>query len=114
MYICNTGEKPKISFQNVTTHGNSVNELIGKPFNLTATVVSLANLELLYWSHQPPMDPSPRNITVNDGNMTTTTIMISGVYYVSNHTLHASNKCGQNSSQIEVLIGKIVTSDGYI
>ena len=110
MYICNTGEKPKITFQHVT--GNSVHELIGKPFNLTATVVSLANLELLYWSHQPSMHP--QNITVNDGNMITTTIMISEVYSVNNHTLHASNKCGQSSSQIEVLVGKIFTSDGYI
>ena len=110
MCICNTGEKPKITFQDVT--GNSVYKLIGKPFNLTATVVSLTNLELLYWSHQPSMHP--RNITVNDGNTTTTTIMISGVHFVNNHTLHASNKCGQSSSQIKVVTGKIVTSDGYI
>ena len=112
MCICNTGEKPKINFQDVT--GNSVYKLNGKPFNLTATVVSVANLELLYWSHQPSMYPPPRNITVNDGNTTTTTIMIPGVYSVNNHTLHASNKCGQSSSQIKVVTGKIVTSDGYI
>ena len=83
-------------------------KLIGRPYNLTATVVSIANLESLYWSHQPPIYPDPHNITVNDGSTTTTTIIILKPDNISYHTLYADNKCGHSSSQIKVYTGKTV------
>ena len=83
-------------------------KLVGKPYNLTATVVSITNLESLYWSHQPPIYPDPQNITVNDGNTTTTTIMILKANAKSSHTLYAGNECGHSSTQIEVYAGKKV------
>ena len=84
-----------------------MSKLHGRPFNLTATVVSKFNLTSLYWSPPYFFDPPPnRTVTVHHGNMTTTTFILlrnasqlgdSGFY-----TLTAANECTQNSSQVYV------------
>ena len=102
---------PQIYFQYVTH--NFVYKSIGRPFNLTATVVSNLNLKCLYWL--PPENAysvSSRTITVHHGNMTTTTFMLledATLGDSGNYTLTAVNECGENSSQIkvEVIAGKI-------
>ena len=74
----------------------------GEPFNLTATVLSESNLTSLYWSRPNYYDPAPDTIiTVHHVNITTTTFMLltdGGIY-----TLTAVNKCGQSSSQVDVV-----------
>ena len=105
------GVIPQIDFQYVTH--NFVYKLIGRPFNLTATVVSNLNLTSLYWS--PPETSGPlsnKTITVHHGNMTTITFMLlenATLGDSGNYTLTAVNECGENSSQIkvEVITGKI-------
>ena len=103
-FVCYTDAVPQIHFQHVTN--NLVYKLHGRPFNLTATVVSKFNLTSLYWSPPHLFDP-PQNraITVNHGNMTTTTFMLLKKAYPSdsgNYILTAVNKCTQNSSQVYV------------
>ena len=88
-----------------------VYKLTGKPFDLTATVVSYLNLTSLYWS-PPYNDPLPnRTITDRHGNVTTTTFMLLGNVSrgdSGNYTLTAVNECGKNSSTVDaqVLTGK--------
>jgi len=108
----NVGIVPQIYFQYV--YQNFVWKLTGKPFNLTATVVSNLNLTSLYWS--PPKLSGPlsnRTVTFRDGNITTTTFMLSEITTKGksgNYTLTTINKCGQNSSQvkIQILTSKII------
>jgi len=112
LFICNLGGVPQIYFQYVTQ--NFVWKLTGIPFNLIATVVSNLNLTSLYWSPPKLSDPLPnRTVTLHDGNITTTTFMLlknATLGDSGNYTLTAANKCGQNSSQVEVqlLISKII------
>jgi len=105
----NVGIVPQIYFQDVDQ--NFVWKLTGKPFNLTATVVSNLNLTSLYWSPPKLSGPLPnRTITLHDGNITTTTFMLlknATLGDSGNYTLTAVNKCGQNSSQVGV---KLLTS----
>ena len=85
---------------------NSVNKLTERPFNLTATVVSNLNLTSLHWS--PPIYSNPlhnQTITVRDGNITTTTLMLlenATLGDSGNYTLTAVSECGRSSSQVEV------------
>ena len=84
----------------------------GRPFNLTATVVSTLNLTSLHWSPPGDLDPLPnKTISVHNGSTTTTTFMLlrNAVLGDSgNYTLTAVNEYGQNSSKIyvDVHIGK--------
>ena len=83
----------------------------GRPFNLTATIVSTLNLTSLCWS-PPGLDPLPnKTISVHNGSTITTTFMLlknATLGDSGNYTLTAVNECGQNSSQIyvDVHIGK--------
>ena len=81
-------------------------KLIGRPFNLTATVVSKFNLRSLYWSPPEHVGPLPnKTILVRNGNMTTTTFMLlknASLGDTGKYTLTAVNKCTQNSSQVHV------------
>lgn len=95
---------------------NFVFVFAGKPFNLTATVVSKYNLTSLDWSPPEHFGPLPnRTITVHHGNIIHMTLMLlkdttrgdSGYY-----TLTAANKCGEKSLQVEVqvLTGKLMSN----
>ena len=102
--MCYPDAVPRIHFQHVTN--NVVYKFTGRPFNLTATVVSKFNLTSLYWSPPKLVDPLPyRNITVHHGNVTTTTFMLlknASLGDTGNYTLTAVNKCTQNSSKVYV------------
>ena len=104
MLVQNTGASPEIEFQYVTN--NFVYKLTGRPFNLTATVVSSVNLTSLYWSPPKQSNPLPnKNITVRHGNITTTTLMLLKNATLDDggkYTLTAVNECGRSSSQVEV------------
>ena len=112
--MCYTDAVPQIHFQHVTN--NFVYKFTGRPFNLTATVVSKFNLTLLYWSPPKLADPLPyRNITVHHGNVTITTFMLSknaSLGDTGNYTLTAANKCTQNSSKVYVVVksGRLLTN----
>ena len=107
-YCVCTIHAAKIIFHNVTQ--NVIYKLIGRPFNVTATVVSNLNLTSLHWS--PPEHSNPLTITVRHGNITTSTLMLLKNATLGDggkYTLTAYNECGWISSQVEVklLNGKI-------
>ena len=99
-------------FQYVTD--NFVYKLTGKPFNLTATVVSDLNLTSLYWSPPEHSGSLPnKTLTYHHGNITTAIFMLLKNATLSdsgNYTLTAVNNCGQNSSKVyvDVLTSKII------
>ena len=109
----NPGAIPQIYFQDVTN--NFAYKLIGRPLNLTATVMSKFNLTSLYWSPPKHVGPLPnRTITVHNGYITTTTLMLlkdASLNDSGNYTLTAVNKCAQNSPQVHVDVncGRLTT-----
>ena len=102
------GVTPQIGFQH-----DEVYKPTRRPFNLTATVVSILNLSSLHWSPPETSDPlSSRTITVRHGNVTTTTFMLlenATLGDSGNYTLTAVNECGENSVHVDVEVfnGKI-------
>ena len=110
-FMWNSGPVPHIHFQDVTN--NIVYELTGRPFSLTATVVSYLNLTSLYWSPPEFVGPLPnKTTTVRRGNITTTTftsLKDASVGDSGNYTLTAVNEYGQSSLQVYVdfLTGKL-------
>ena len=104
LHCTNLATDPEIEFQYVTN--NFVYKLTGRPFNLTATVVSNLALIWLHWSPPEYFNPLPnKTITVRHGNITTTTLMLlknATLGDSGNYTLTAVNECGLSSSQVEV------------
>ena len=96
-------------------YNDTVIILIGRPFNLTATIMSPFNLTSLYWSAPEYSDPSHnKTIVVHEsGNK----IMVIFMFLKNasqsdggNYTLTAVNECGQSLSRVmvyPVLPGKI-------
>ena len=111
----NPGHAPQIHFEDGTN--NFVYKLTGRPFSLTATVVSDLNLTSLYWSPPEYVGPLP-NITktVYHGYIATTTFTSlknaslgdSGYY-----TLTATNAHGPRSSHIDVEVRTGIASYSY-
>ena len=103
---------PQIHFENITD--NSVYKSTGRPFNLTATIVSGLNLTSLYWSLPEDVGPMPNNTnTVHHGNITTTTftsLKVATLGDSGNYTVTAANKCGQSSLQVyvQVVTGELI------
>ena len=97
---------PHIHFQHDTSNSMRIYMFAGRPFNLTATVVSKSNLTLLYWSPPKLVGPLPNRTTVvSSGNITTATFMLlknASLGDSGNYILTAVNKCGKNSSQVYV------------
>ena len=84
-------------------------KLIGRLFNLTATVASSLILTSLRWSHPAEhSNPLPnKTITVHHGNITTTTLMLlenATLGDSGNYILTAVNECGRHSSRVYVQI----------
>ena len=95
-----TGAIPQISFE---YHFMWIKS--GYPFNLTATVVSHLNLTSLTWSTSDFHHRPNRTLAVRHGNITTATFMLmknASSGDSTNYILTAVNKCGQNSSQVEI------------
>ena len=111
-FMWNPGAVPHIHFQDVTN--NIVYKFTGRPFSLTATVVSDLNLTSLYWSPPEYVGPLPnKTATVRHGNITTTTftsLKNASLNDSGNYTLTAVNECGQSSLQVYVdfLTGKLI------
>ena len=110
--MCNPGHAPQIHFEDVSN--NIVYKFTGRPFSLTATVVSDPNITSLYWSPPEHVDPL-LNITtaVRHGNITTTTftsLKNATLGDSGNYTLTAVNECGQSSLQVDVEVhtGKLM------
>ena len=88
--------------------------LTGSPFNLTATAVSYLDLTSLAWSTSDSFHRPNRTLAVRHGNITTATFMLmksASLGDSTNYILTAVNKCGQNSSQVEI---KVLTGNWVI